>query len=123
MVLTESGIAHLAVYDDPQTDRAVDYLELYDYEGNLLLAQWVDTSELSEWQWIEVFLEGDGSGIQRILSLVVEGNLGRGLPDFNSSSFQEPFPPRQRGWGIGRRLIESRQNCLTHVVRNHKITA
>jgi hypothetical protein len=34
------GVAFL--YDDPQTQRAVDYIELYDQMGDLLLVTWID---------------------------------------------------------------------------------
>ena len=35
-------IASVATYDDPQTRRSIDYLELYDNAGSLLLVSWVD---------------------------------------------------------------------------------
>ncbi len=35
-------IGALASYDDPKTRRSVDYLELYDGTGSLLLISWVD---------------------------------------------------------------------------------
>jgi hypothetical protein len=38
--LENLGIAFL--YDDPQTQRAVDYIELYDEMGDLLLVTWID---------------------------------------------------------------------------------
>ena len=74
MVLTKDGITHLAIYDDPQTDRAADYLELYDFEGNLLLAEWVDKFGIIRMAVDRGLLEQDGAGIQRILFLLVEGN-------------------------------------------------
>ncbi len=42
-VVPEAGvIVALAVYDDPRTRRQVDYWELYDDAGGLLLISWVD---------------------------------------------------------------------------------
>ncbi len=35
-------LAAMAVYDNPQTTRPVDYLEFYDGVGNLLQASWFD---------------------------------------------------------------------------------
>jgi hypothetical protein len=38
----ELGAGELVFYDDPRTKRRIDYIELYDFEGNLLVISWID---------------------------------------------------------------------------------
>ena len=41
--MPDAGVlAAIAVYDNPQTTRPVDYVEFYDGVGNLLQASWLD---------------------------------------------------------------------------------
>jgi hypothetical protein len=42
IVSEEDVLVTLALYDDPGTRRAVDYLELYDVSGALLVISWID---------------------------------------------------------------------------------
>jgi hypothetical protein len=35
-------VGSIVLYDDPTTERAVDYVELYDHEGDLLAVDWFD---------------------------------------------------------------------------------
>jgi hypothetical protein len=63
----------LAAYDDPQTERTVDYVELYDEEGNLLLITWIDRFCIERTAMDIGLLEEDAFGLQRILILVVDG--------------------------------------------------
>lgn len=48
MLVDEDGAtAILACYDDLQTKLKIDYIELYDLSGNLLLVSWVDRFGIS----------------------------------------------------------------------------
>ena len=48
MLLDEDGAAAiLACYDDLQTKLKIDYVELYDLSGNLLLVSWIDRFGIS----------------------------------------------------------------------------
>lgn len=38
----ELGAGVLVFYDDTRTKRKIDYIELYDLEGNLLVITWID---------------------------------------------------------------------------------
>ena len=43
IMFVDSGIAAILIfYDDKTTERELDYIEVYDVEGNLLLLSWID---------------------------------------------------------------------------------
>ncbi len=66
-------MAALAVYDDPQTRRPIDYLELYDGEGGLLLVSWVDRFGIRRIAMDHGLLEEEVSGLDGTLVLLLEG--------------------------------------------------
>lgn len=39
----ELGAGLLVFYDDPRTKWSIDYVELYDVQGDLLVVSWIDT--------------------------------------------------------------------------------
>ena len=75
-IAPEGGvIAALAFYDDPETRRAVDYLELYDGTGSLLLVSWVDRFSIRRIAMdVGLFREGT-SRLEGVLVLLQEGVL------------------------------------------------
>lgn len=66
-------IAALALYDDPQTKRSVDYLELYDGSGSLLLASWVDRFGIRRTAMDRGLLQEGASKLEGVLVLLLEG--------------------------------------------------
>ena len=66
-------IGALAVYDDPRTKRPVDYLELYDGSGGLLLASWVDRFGIRRIAMDRGLLQEEASTLEGILVLLPEG--------------------------------------------------
>jgi len=66
-------IAALAVYDNPQTTMPVDYLEIYDDVGNLLLASWFDISGIRRTAVDRGILQEEASGFEGVLTLILEG--------------------------------------------------
>ena len=67
-------IAKMAVYyDDPQTRRPVDYLELYDSKGGLLSVSWVDRFGIQRTAMDYGLLQEEASGLEGVLILLLEG--------------------------------------------------
>ncbi len=73
-VVAETDIvAALALYDDPRTKRSVDYLEVYDPFGGLLLISWVDRFGIHRIAMDHGLLEGEASKLERVLVLLPVG--------------------------------------------------
>ena len=68
-------VAGLVVYDDPRTKRPVDYLELYDASGALLLISWVDRFGIHRTAMDRGLLLKDDSKLEGVLVLLPEGTL------------------------------------------------
>ena len=66
-------IGALAAYDDPITKRSVDYLELYDGAGSLLLVSWVDRFGIRRTAMDSGLLQEEASGLEGVLVLLQEG--------------------------------------------------
>ncbi len=66
-------MAALAVYDDPQTRRPIDYLELYDGAGGLLLVSWVDRFGIRRTAMDHGLLQEEALGLEGVLILLIEG--------------------------------------------------
>ncbi len=66
-------IGALAAYDDPKTRRAVDYLELYDGAGSLLLVSWVDRFGIRRTAMDRGLLQEEASRLEGVLVLLQEG--------------------------------------------------
>ncbi len=73
-IATEAEIiAAVATHDDPQTKRPVDYMELYDGSGGLLLVSWIDRFGIRRTAMDRALLQGGGPRLEGILVLVAEG--------------------------------------------------
>ncbi len=66
-------IASVAAYDDPQTIWSVDYAELYDQAGGLLLVSWVDRFGIRRTAMDRGLLQEEASKLEGILVLLSEG--------------------------------------------------
>ena len=66
-------IGALASYDDPKTRRSVDYLELYDGTGSLLLISWVDRFGIRRTAMDRGLLQEEASRLEGVLVLLQEG--------------------------------------------------
>lgn len=58
LVAGDQTVGVVAVYDDPNTERPADYLELYDSAGHLLAASWFDRFGIERVAADRGFLEG-----------------------------------------------------------------
>jgi hypothetical protein len=73
MVLDEDGAtAILACYDDLQTKLKIDYVELYDLSGNLLLVNWIDRFGISRFA-MDRGLFKERPAVERVLVLMTSG--------------------------------------------------
>ena len=63
----------IAVYDNPQTTRPVDYLEFYDGVGNLLQASWFDKYGVRRTAVDRALLREEASGFEGVLTLILGG--------------------------------------------------
>jgi hypothetical protein len=66
-------IAAVVEYDDPRTKRSVDYRELYDGSGALLLVSWVDEFGIRRTVVDHGLLEEEASELAGVLILLPEG--------------------------------------------------
>lgn len=66
-------IASVATYDDPQTRRSIDYLELYDEAGSLLLVSWIDKFGIHRTAMDRGLLQEEASRLEGVLVLLQEG--------------------------------------------------
>ncbi len=66
-------IAALAAYDDPKTERPVDYVEVYDGLGGLLLASWVDQFGIRRIAMDRGLLQEGASELEGLLVLLPVG--------------------------------------------------
>lgn len=66
-------IGALATYDDPHTKRSVDYMELYNGSGGLLLASWVDRFGIRRTAMDRGLLQEEASKLEGVFVLLAEG--------------------------------------------------
>ncbi len=66
-----SGI--IVFYDDPQTKMDLDYLELYDIDGDLLLVSWIDRFGICQVAIDRALLDEDRVSVDRVLVLITGG--------------------------------------------------
>lgn len=66
-------ISFLASYDDPNTGWALDYVELYDASGGLLLIGWVDNYGIRRLAIDSGLLREPASTLDRVLVLIADG--------------------------------------------------
>lgn len=73
---SEAGIiAAIAVYDDLRTKRPLDYWELYDGSGDLLMINWFDRFGILRTAVDRGLLEQNASKLDGVLVLVQAGTL------------------------------------------------
>jgi len=63
----------MATYDDPQTERPMDYIELYDGSGGLLLIGWIDRFGIRRTAVDRGLLQEDTSRLEGVLVLLADG--------------------------------------------------
>jgi hypothetical protein len=66
-----SGI--IVFYDDPQTKLNLDYLEVYDIRGDLLLVSWIDRFGVCQVAIDWALLSRDDPTVDRVLILITGG--------------------------------------------------
>lgn len=63
-----------AIYDDRETKRAIDYMEVFDGTGGLLAVQWIDRFGIVRNAVDEGLLDEDAPQSQGILFLLMQGS-------------------------------------------------
>ncbi len=66
-------IAALGLYDDPQTIRPVDYVELYGGSGGLLAVGWLDRFGILRTAVDRALLQEESAVLEGVFVLVLEG--------------------------------------------------
>ena len=66
-------LAAVAVYDNPETTKPVDYIEFYDGVGNLLQASWIDKYGIRRTAVDRGLLQEEPSGLEGVFTLILEG--------------------------------------------------
>jgi len=66
-------LAAIAVYDNPETTKPVDYIEFYDGVGNLLQASWIDKYGIRRTAIDRGLLQQEPTGLEGVLTLISEG--------------------------------------------------
>lgn len=66
-------LAAVTMYDDPQTERPVDYMELYDRSGSLLSVNWIDRFGIPRTAMDRGLLREEASELEGILVLIPQG--------------------------------------------------
>ena len=67
------GWGIMVFYDDPRTKLEVDYLELYDIDGNLLLVSWIDRFGVCQVAIDRALLNKDQPTVDGVLVLITGG--------------------------------------------------
>jgi hypothetical protein len=67
-------IAAIGLYDDPETERPVDYVELYDSRGGLMGIGWVDRYGILRIAVDRGLLGGEPAVLEGLFVLLPEGN-------------------------------------------------
>ena len=84
MLLEEGGGAGVLIYyDDPRTNWELDYVELYDTDGNLLLVFWIDRFGVFQAAMDRGLLDPDDPDIDGVL---VPIKVGTGVWKFFGSN-------------------------------------
>ena len=75
VIIDQQGIiGGVAVYDDPTTDRNLDYCELYDEYGELVGVGWLDEFGIERTALDSGFLQG-ADKLERVFVIVIDGDL------------------------------------------------
>ncbi len=74
MVFEAGGGAGIMIfYDDPRTKLELDYLEVYDIGGDLLLVSWIDRFGVCQIAIDRTLLNNDESAVDGVLVLITGG--------------------------------------------------
>lgn len=71
----EFGSGTLVFYDDPRTSRRIDYIELYDFEGDLLVVGWIDRMGVCQAAMDSGLLDEEDPRIDGVLVVVPIGTM------------------------------------------------
>ena len=74
VVTGEETVGVVAIYDDPSTQRAEDYLELYDSDGGLVAVGWFDKFGIQRLAVDRAFIDGEAK-FQGTFVRVVDGDF------------------------------------------------
>jgi hypothetical protein len=66
-------VGRVVVYDDPTTQRSVDYIELYNNAGNLVAVEWFDSYGIERMAVDRGLLE-DRDELEGVLVVVLDGD-------------------------------------------------
>ena len=69
----DMGLGILVFYDDPRTKLTVDYIELYDVAGNLLLLSWIDRFGICQVAMDRGLLDEEHPGVDGVLVMMTGG--------------------------------------------------
>jgi hypothetical protein len=67
------GVGIMIFYDDPRTKLELDYIELYDVRGDLLLVSWIDRFGVCQFAIDRALLNRDEPAVDGILVLITGG--------------------------------------------------
>lgn len=74
MVAEEGGgVGVMIYYDDPRTKRELDYIEVYDIAGDLLLVSWIDRFGVCQVAIDRALMNKDQPSVDGILVLITGG--------------------------------------------------
>ena len=74
LVVSGETVGMVVVYDDPATERPVDFLALYDNAGQLVAIGWFDKFGIQRMAMDRGLLEDNGK-LEGVLVLVLDGDL------------------------------------------------
>ncbi len=73
-VISETEIVGaIALYDDPRTEAATDYMEMYDEAGGLVSVSWFDPHGIRRTAMDFGLLQEEAEGLEGVLVLLLEG--------------------------------------------------
>ena len=73
-VISEAEIVGaVALYDDPRTEAATDYMEMYDGAGGLVSVSWFDPHGIRRTAMDFGLLQEEDEGLEGVLVLLLEG--------------------------------------------------
>ena len=73
-VISEAEIVGaVALYDDPRTEAATDYMEMYDGTGGLVSVSWFDSHGIRRTAMDFGLLQEKAEGLEGVLVLLLEG--------------------------------------------------
>jgi len=73
VVNDEGEFSIVVLYDDPRTEREVDYLEVYDRPGDLLLVMWIDRFGIFQAAVDRGLLDEEEPCVDGVLVIITEG--------------------------------------------------